>query len=266
MGSLKIYLKLMGLSIKCRTQYRADFITGILSIITLNVIQLGFMGILVYRFNNINTWGIWHILFLYSLWMLGHSIFAIFFWHLLDLEAYVVQGTFDQYFTKPVNIFMQFILQDVQYMGFGDMLIGAAGIVLAYRNLNLDWDIYKAVFFIVSVLSGSIIEIAIMWMCGSVSFWVTRSSPLFAIISQLDSMVQRFPLDVFGTGFRTFVTAFIPVAFINYYPSLVLLHRPGLPGKWSLLSYASPFVGCILLLIAIKIWNAGLKAYSSSGS
>jgi len=198
--------------------------------------------------------------------MLGHSIFAIFFWHLLDMENYIVQGTFDQFFIKPVNIFVQFIGRELQYMGIGDLLIGVVGISIAYVNLKLDWSILKWAFFIVSVVSGSIIEIALMWICASISFWMLRSSTTFAIISQLDSMIQKYPIDIFGTGFRVFITAFIPVAFINYYPSLILLNKTNILDKWSFLAYISPIVSIILLIVATKIWTIGLKLYSSSGN
>ena len=49
MEALRFYFRLVGLSMQARMQYRADFIMGILSVITLNAVNLGLIGIIVYR-------------------------------------------------------------------------------------------------------------------------------------------------------------------------------------------------------------------------
>ena len=92
-----------------RMQYRADFITGVISVVVLNVVNLGLIAILVSRFTHLNGWNIWEMVFLYSLWLLGHSIFSFFFWHIRTLEDYLVQGTFDQFLIRPASAFILFL-------------------------------------------------------------------------------------------------------------------------------------------------------------
>ena len=74
MEALRLYLRLVGVSMKARLQYRADFIMGIFNVIALNAVNLGLIGIIVYRFVDLNGWVVWELFFLYCLWLLGHSL------------------------------------------------------------------------------------------------------------------------------------------------------------------------------------------------
>src|SRR5512145_502129 len=120
METLGIYLKLIRISMQARMQYRADFVTGVAGVVLHNTITLGLIGILVSRFENLAGWTVWELVFLYCLWLLGHSLYSLFFWHIRTLEDYLIQGTFDQYLLRPVSPFIQFLGREIQYYGFAD--------------------------------------------------------------------------------------------------------------------------------------------------
>src|SRR5688572_9179465 len=146
MEALRLYSKLIRISMQARLQYRADFIMGLLNIIALNAINLGMIGILVYRFVNLNGWEIWELVFLYCLWLLGHSIYSLFFWHFWELEEYLVQGTFDQFLLRPASPFIQFLGREVQYIGFADMFVAITGDRKSTRLNSSHSQISYAVF------------------------------------------------------------------------------------------------------------------------
>ena len=265
MESLRLYIRLVRLSMQARLQYRADFIMGILNILALNAVNLGLIGIIVYRFVDLNGWIIWELVFLYCLWLLGHCIYSLFFWHFWDLEEYIVQGTFDQFLLRPASPLIQFLGREVQYIGLADMAFATAGLVLAYTNLDLHWDIAHWLFFPIVVLSGTVIETCLILMVACISFWAGRSSIAIDMIAEFNTLVQHYPIDIFGLWFRVIVTGIIPVAFMNYYPALMLLGKldPQSPTAW--LGYISPFVAIILLVIAAGVWHLAIRRYSSAG-
>src|SRR5215207_7683154 len=117
MEALRLYWRLVGVSMQARLQYRADFIMGILNVIALNAVNLGLIGIIVYRFVDLNGWVVWELFFLYCLWLLGHSLYSLFFWHFWEMEEYLIQGTFDQFLLRPASPFVQFLGREVQYIG-----------------------------------------------------------------------------------------------------------------------------------------------------
>ncbi|TJY43105.1 hypothetical protein E5161_04195 [Cohnella pontilimi] len=266
MDTLRIYLKLIGISMRSRLQYRADFVTGIISVIVLNAVNLTLIGILVNRFVHLNGWGLWEMVFLYSFWVMSHSLYSLLFWHFNTMEDHIVQGTFDQFLLRPIGTLVQFLGREIQYIGIGDVIVGATGLTLAYSHLHLDWGIYEYTWLVVSVLSGTLVETAIAWIISSLSFWTTRSMSAFFVMMRLNALTQQYPIDIFGTWFRVVVTGLIPVAFINYYPSLLLLGKTEQAGSWGWLGMMSPVVAVLLLGIALLVWNRALRRYSSTGS
>jgi ABC-2 type transport system permease protein len=247
-------------------QYRADFFTGIISVIILNAVNLTLIGILVNRFAHLNTWNLWEMVFLYSLWVMGHSIYSLLFWHFNTLEDYLVRGTFDQFLIRPIGVLVQFLGREIQYMGIGDVIVGATGLVLSYSKLGLNWGMFEFSWLIAAILSGAIIELALAWLIACLSFWTGRSVTAYFVMMRLNLMVQQYPVDIFGTWFRVLVTGLIPVAFINYYPTLLLLGKTEQAGGWGWLGMMSPVVALLLLALAMLVWRIGIKRYSSTGS
>ena len=265
MDALRLYLRLIHISMRARLQYRVDFIMGFINIVALNAVSLGLISILVYRFLNLNGWVIWELIFLYCLWLLGHSIYSLLFWHFWDLQEYLTQGTFDQFLLRPASPFIQFIGREVQYIGFADVSVAVVGLSLAYVKLGLHWTTTEWLFLPLVVISGTVIETTLVLMMACISFWTGRSDAAIDMIMEFNFLVQNYPIDIFGLWFRVIVTGLIPVAFMNYYPALMLLGKldPHSPSAW--LGYMSPVVALILSVIASRVWHLALRRYSSSG-
>jgi ABC-2 type transport system permease protein len=212
MDALRLYPKLIRIAYQARMQYRADFITGIIGVIVWNVVSLGVISILVTRFNTLNGWTLWQMVFLYCIWMLAHSMYSLLFWHIRTLEDYLIEGTFDQFLIRPASPFILFIGREVQYAGVADLSFGIAGISLAYANLHLDWNWKMWVFFVLAIISGTMIEMTLTLMVASMAFWTGRSRRANGIMMQINSMIQNYPVDIYGYAFRVVVTGLIPVA------------------------------------------------------
>lgn len=266
MDSLRLYVKLVRISMQSRMQYRADFITGVIGVILHNLVSLGLIGILVNRFENLNGWTVWELVFLYCLWLLGHSLYSLFFWHIRTLEDYLIQGTFDQYLLRPASPLVQFLGREIQYYGFADVAFGVGGLALVFANLDLRWGPVEWVFFFLSILAGTVIELTVVLLITCLAFWTGRSRRASGMIVQINVLVQQYPIDIFGTPFRALVTGLIPVAFMNYYPALMLLgklDRVGPNAAW--LGYSSPVVAVVLLGVVAVVWRLALRRYSSAG-
>jgi ABC-2 type transport system permease protein len=265
MDALHLYRKFVGIAIRSRMEYRSDFIVGSVSVISLNVVNLSIIWVLVSRFRVMAGWSFWEIVMLYATFLLGHSLYAVLFWHLSRLEEEIIRGRLDQYLVRPVSPLLQFLGSEVNYMGLADLVLAIAIFALAYRNLDLRWSPGEWAFFGAAVLSGTAIETAIMGMIGFLSFWTGRSRSLLFLFWQFTIMNQQYPMEVFGTWFRIFITGFLPVSFMNYHPLTRLLHKPdalGIPA----LGFLSPVVAMILLALASLMWQQGLAGYTSSGN
>jgi ABC-2 type transport system permease protein len=150
-------------------------------------------------------------------------------------------------------------------LGIADATFGIVGLSLAFANMDLQWGITKWLFFTAAILAGALIETTLSLMIACISFWTGRSRRANNLMMQLNVMVQYYPMDIFGYVFRVIVTGFIPVAFMNYYPALMLLDKLGHAGSPWWLGYMSPVVALLLVIIASGVWRLALRQYSSSG-
>jgi viologen exporter family transport system permease protein len=266
MNGFQLYFRLIQISLLSRMQYRANFLVGILGLIFWNMINFGLIGVMVTQFSNLNHWTLWELLFLYCLWVLGHSTYSLFFSQTDQLENYLIEGTFDQFLIRPASPLIQVLGRELQYNEIADMLIGLTGIGLAYVHLNLHWDGWRWSFFLLAIIAGAIIELAMNLLIACSAFWTGRSRGSFIIAYQFYGLVHQYPLDIFGKAFRVFVTGFLPVAFMNYYPALFLLGKQGQLGSLWWLSYLSPLVALVMVGIVWLVWTLALRRYSSSGS
>jgi ABC-2 type transport system permease protein len=263
--ALALYFKFLGIAIRSRMEYRSDFLIGMASVVILNVINLSVIWVMVSGFHVLAGWQFWEIVMLYGMFLLSHSVYAVFFWHLSTLEEDILRGRLDQYLVRPCSTLLQFLGREVNYVGVADLVFASAAFSLAYGNLGLDWPADKWVLFAVAVVSGTVIETCLVWIIGTLAFWVGRSRTIFFIYMQFMGLGQRYPMDVFGKWYRIFVTGFLPLAFMNYYPLAQLLGKPNALGVAGL-GFLSPVVACILLILGSLVWRKGLAGYTSSGS
>ena len=196
--------------------------------------------------------------------MLSRGIYGVFFWHLSDLEEMIVSGTFDAYLVRPASPFLQFIGKDISYTGVGDFLVGLLGLFLAAAQMKLQWQLGRWIYFVICVLSGALIQMAVNWIGASLCFWTTRSGAAVSIAERFTVLMQQYPVNIFGKYFQIFVTCFLPVAFINYYPSVVLLDKAA--DGIRVWQYFAPLVSFLMLAIAAFVWRKGVKRYAGTGN
>jgi len=246
-------------------QYRADFLFGVVGVLVLNFVNLSLIWIMVARFRALAGWQYWEIVMLYGTFLLSHSVYAVFFWHLSRLEDDILHGRFDQYLVRPCSPLMQFLGREVNYMGVADVVFATSALILAYHNLGLDWSAGQWAFFALAILSGTVIETCIVWIIGALAFWTGRSRAIFFVFLRFQILSQQYPIDIFGMWFRIFITGFIPIAFMNYYPLTILLDKPNALGVYGM-GFLSPIVAILLLALGALIWRRGLAGYTSSGN
>lgn len=262
---MRLYGKFLGIAVQTRLQYRSDFLIGIAGVVVFSSAMLGLIWVLLERFQSLKGWNYWEVVMLYSMWSISHSVYSIFFWHLIAMEDEILYGRFDRFFNRPCSILLQFIGSDVNHMGVGEAIVGITIFCVAYQNLALHWTIIQCIFFGIMLLSGVLIETAIGLIFATISFWTGRSSQFFQISLNFYRLTEQYPLDIFNKGYQVFVTFILPVAFINYYPLAGLLGKHnGL--NLTILNFLSPCVAMILLTFALFFWQQGLNHYTSSGN
>ena len=258
---LRIYGKIIVQDVKSKMSYRSDFIISIIGILLTDASELLAFYITFLNFPSVCGWTYHEMLFLYGFSLIALTPLQCLFDNNWNLRHYVYDGDFIKYCFRPINIFFYFISEDFDTKGIGQFLAGLGTLIYAWRKLGLSVSFISIALLVVALFSASLFMIAIMNIAAATCFYLTNSGYVIGTMSKFRDYA-KYPITIFSTFFRLIFTFIIPIAFIAYYPSLVVLR----PEKVPILTWLSPLYGIFFFYISYKVWMLGASKYSGTGS
>lgn len=258
---IKIYRKIIIQDIKSKMSYRSDFIISMIGMILTDASELLAFYIMFLNFPSVCGWTYHEMLFLYGFSLMALTPLQCLFdnnWH---LRHYVYDGEFIKYCFRPINIFFYYISEDFDTKGIGQLAVGLGTVIFAWTKLNLPVTFLSVAAFIVALVSASLFMVAIMNIAAASCFFLTNSGYVMVTMNKFRDYA-KYPITIFSTFFRFIFTFIIPIAFIAYYPSLVVLRPENIP----FLTWFSPIYGIFFFFLSYKIWMFGAGKYSGTGS
>jgi ABC-2 type transport system permease protein len=98
------------------------------------------------------------------------------------------------------------------------------------------------------------------------AFWTTESLEVWNAFTYGGVFMSQYPLEIYRPWFRRFFIVVIPLGCINYFPGVAILGRADPLGTTLAMQWLAPLAGPICLLIALQVWNVGVRHYQSTGS
>jgi ABC-2 type transport system permease protein len=258
---IRIYRKILAQDIKSKMSYRADFIISTLGMILTNVAGFVSFWILFNNFATINGWNYYEMLFLYGFSLVSVTPVQCFFDNNWSLRMYVRDGDFIKYCFRPINMFFYFQSEVFDIKGLGQLAFGIGTIVYAWNKMMLPVTLLAVVKLIVFLCSASLVMIALQNAAAATCFWIPNSFFILDFFFKLKDYA-RYPVTIFDPVFRFIFTFVLPIAFIAYYPSMVILRPDAVP----VLSWISPLVGILFFWLSYRFWMLGARKYDGTGS
>ena len=257
----RIYLKILAQDLKSKMSYRADFIISTIGMICTNIAGFISFWILFRRFPSINGWGYYEILFLYGFSLVSLTPVQCFFDNNWSLRQYVYTGDFIKYCFRPINLFFYFQSEVFDVKGLGQLAFGLGTLIFAWVKLGLGCSVLMILKMIIFLLTASLIMISLQNAAAATCFWIQNSFYVMDFVNRFRDYA-KYPVTIFNKGFRFIFTFIMPIAFIAYYPSLVILRPDAVP----VLSWVSPLIGMLFFFLSYKFWMFGALKYSGTGS
>ncbi len=258
---LRIYGKILAQDLKSKMSYRADFIISTIGMICTNIAGFISFWILFSRFPSIDGWGYYEILFLYGFSLVSLTPVQCFFDNNWSLRQYVYSGDFIKYCFRPINMFFYFQSEVFDVKGLGQLAFGLGTLIYAWVKLGLGFSVLMLLKMIVFLLTASLIMIALQNAAAATCFWIQNSFYMLDLVMRFKDYA-KYPITIFSPVFRFIFTFVMPVAFIAYYPSLVILRPDAVP----VLSWISPLFGIVFFWLSYRFWMFGASKYSGTGS
>jgi ABC-2 type transport system permease protein len=266
MAWLRLYGTYVKMFFRSRREYRASFFAGMAANFYCYFITYATYWVITQKFTTIGGWAFPELTVLYSLNLLTYAISGTLFWYTIYfLEGFVTTGGLDRYLVRPGGVIPQLMCQ-----GFGSTFLGQIVVSLAFLLTQLiriggtlTW--YRILYLVIALISGVLLQAAGVVATGALSFWILRSTPVGSIAYYDVRSFANYPLTIYPRLVKIVLTYILPWAFINYYPSLILLNRLQTRGDL-ILGLAVPLVGGAAFAGAMLLFRKGLKRYASAGN
>lgn len=266
MAKIKRYFRLYRVLIKqffkTLLQSKVDFLMGLFGFFFTQVLGIAFLYLIFDKIPNLNGWTLSQLIFIYGFAQIPRGIDHLFtdnIW--LVAWRMVVNGDFDRYMLRPMNVFFQIICEKLQPDAVGELLIGTILIIMSLSKGIVIVDCMHIVMFIVSVIAGAVIYTSIKLLFASLSFWIKRSGPFLQVAYEMADFA-KYPVEIYSKPIQFILTFVIPFAFVAYFPASYFLIQ-----KSALTTVGIEcLIAVILSILAYSIFKIGISKYESAGN
>ena len=248
-------------------EYKANFWIWLIFTVGYHGTAIFTIWIMMSRFPSMNGWNWGQVFFLYTLYMLGHTLNNTFFYTIGEVPVHVREGRFDRFLVRPLDPLFQVLSQPGQIWP-DELIVAAVFFSASQAVVHLHWSAATALLILGATSGGALIDFAIQLAIATLAFWVIRLDTLRWVVMSLENDFTRYPLSIYNRLVRVVLSFVLPFAFMNYFPATALLHKT-VDGGYAInpaFGWLSPLVGLVWFAAAYLFWRRGLDRYQSTGS
>ncbi len=258
----RLYRVLISQFFKTIVQSKVDFLMGLLGFLLTQIMGIVFLYLVFAQIPDLNGWTLDELIFIYGFaqiprgidHLLTDNIWMVAYW-------YVIDGDFDRYMLRPMNLFFQVIAEKLQPDALGELLVGIILVVRSVQKGVVAFDLPHVLLFAASMAAGAIIYTSIKLFFASLAFWVKQSGPFLQVAYEMADFA-KYPTEIYGRAVRFIITWVIPFAFVAYLPA-----RCFLMGENAALTIGAEWaIALVFWCIAYGVFCRGTRRYESAGN
>ncbi|GAA3938414.1 ABC transporter permease [Actinomadura viridis] len=206
------------------------------------------------------------VIFLYGTSALSFAIADVLFGTTERLSQHIRAGSLDSMLVRPVSPLIQIATEDFSPRRLGKLVPALCVLVLVLPRLEVSWDAGRIAMVPVMLVAGTAIFGGLWVLTASVQFVLIDAHAATKAVTYGGSFLTQYPMSMFARDLVRGVTFVLPLAFVNWQPTLYVLDRPDPAGLPEALRFASPVVAVAVCAVAALAWRTGLRHYRSTGS
>ncbi|MEZ4682139.1 MAG: ABC-2 family transporter protein [Caldilineaceae bacterium] len=266
--TLGVYRRLISVQIRSQLQYRTAFLLEVCSSGITLFLFFASLAFVLQRFGDLGGWNLGEIAFLWGTVELAFGVMDMLFsgFDPGNFGKQIRQGLLDQLLLRPVNLTAQVFGSEFVLRRLGRITQGLVVLLITVALADVHWTLAKVVYFPLVVLGLVCFFGGLFIMGATVTFWTVDSIEAVNILTYGGSEMMAYPMHIYPDWLRRTFTYLVPAVFLNYYPALYFLDKPDVLGLPPIFSFVAPFVGLLVLLVALAFWRFGLRHYQSTGT
>lgn len=252
-------------AIRGEMQYRVSFLIQLLFGFVFQTIGFIFVAVVLTRFDAVGGWGLWEVGLLYGIRLTGHGLWVVAMNQLFRFDVLIQEGEWDRFLIRPMPLWAQLMFTQFRIAPLGDLISGVVLLGFALGQVEVDWHPGMVAFLVLAIVGGGLIDGAFQLGAAAFAFRYLETLPIRVVFDDLQGRFASYPMTIFERPLRAFITWIIPMAFMAWVPTTVLLGRTEeLPfPAWG--AYLSPLVGFVLIAGAIWLFVTLSRQYQSAG-
>lgn len=258
----RLYKVLVSQFFKVVMQSKVDFFMGLIGFFLTQITGIAVLYLVFGQIPDLKGWTLAQLIFIYGFAQIPRGID-----HLLTDNIWMVawrivlNGDFDRYMLRPMNLFFQVICEKLQPDALGELIVGILLLAISISRGILIVDGIHMILFFVSIIAGAVIYTSIKLLFASLSFWIKRSGPVLQVAYE-SADFSKYPIEIYAKGIQFIITWIIPFAFVAYIPASYFLME-----KSPVTTIGIECVIAVLLwLLAYHVFQVGTKHYESAGN
>jgi ABC-2 type transport system permease protein len=264
----RLYFRLISSRIRSQMQYRLSFLLDTAGSFMGNFADLAALLVMFTQVKALGGWSLGEIAFLYGLSSVSFALHEL-FQGAFDNDvfaSYVQRGTFDQMLIRPLPTVFQMLTEFFLLRRFGRMAQGLIAFALGVALAQPHWTLAKFLYLPVVVTGGGLFFLAISIAGCTLCFWTVQSTEVVNVFTYGGTTMLQYPLTIYQEWMQKFFVYVLPMAFINYFPTLYFLDRPDPFRLPPFAPFLAPVVCVAVFLLSLRIWRFGVVHYTSTGS
>jgi ABC-2 type transport system permease protein len=257
----KLLATFFKVNIQQELAYRADMVVNLL----LNLMWLGWellsLRIIFSNTATLGGWGPGELIALLGVFRLVNTLMAALIWPNTEkFNAGMRDGSLDYTLLQPVNSLFIITFSRIIIWRVWDIVLAIILIAVGLNISGSEVSLVSLFSFILLVASGLLIIYSLWVVMIACTFWFIKFDNNVTILQALLD-TGRYPVTVYPSWLRLIVTFIVPIAVATTVPLQAL--RGDLTG-WQIILFLA--IGAASLLVAARVWQAGVRRYSGASS
>ena len=258
---LRLFAAFVRFSFSKALEFRIDFFFRIGMDILWNIVNISFFWILYQHTPLLGGWTFDQMLiFASAVFVVDALQMTLFSNNIWWLPTYINRGDVDYHLVRPVSSLFILTLRDFAANSFVNLLVACGILTWTLARYPTELGASAILLFIVCLLVGVVLHYALTLLFTIPTFWLHASNGLREVFWATEQYMTR-PYGIFRGWMARLLVSILPYALIVSFPVRILFE-----GASAALLLHLLLVTGLAFFLMVRLWRAGLRAYSSASS
>lgn len=256
----RVYRSFFTSSLARELEFKANFIAKLAQNSMWIFFFLMILFVVYGRTSSIAGWGRGDAFVLAATVFIMNAVFNALFFSLQEIPTQIRMGTMDFVVTKPMDSQFWVSTRKFNFDQMGTIIAGIVMLALGTQVANVHPSPAQWIAYLILLATSISIFYSFNLAMMTTAIWLVRVDNLWVLGESLVG-VARYPIDIYETGLRRFLTFVVPLAFLSTVPARELVKgfdaaAVGEGLLWSI----------VVLCLSRVFWLKAMRSYTSASS